>query len=172
MRTRAGTAIVAALLWMACFVPAGQALDYDRNDVRAREVGVVAMIAPIAGAPAGLAVRGAARRHSRFVYFGTEAQLGIQGTPGPWLSAAVVVGGETANDAWRPLRGYGELGTGLVVAWTRLSDLLAFHLEGGVRYQVRTYGRPHMEVGIGGRIISNFNNIGVQFTTSVAWRFD
>lgn len=148
------------------------ALDYDRNDVRARELGVVAMIAPLARSPAGIAIRGTARRHSRFVYVGTEAQIGVQGSPGPWFAASVVVGGETADDAWRPLRGYGEIGTGLVVAWTRLSDLLAFHIEAGARYQVRTYGRPHMELGLGGRVLSNFNHIGVQLTTSVAWRFD
>ncbi len=162
--------LTAALLVMAS---AGEvlALDYDRNDVLGRELALGVAVLPVEGHPLGPFVRGTARRHTRALYFGGEAQLGATGQ-GPWVTVAATVGGETAQDAWAPLRGYGEFGTQLMYAGTSVFDTLGFFLEGGMRYQVRTYERPHLQLGIGVRAVNNMQRTGFSAQFGVSWLFD
>jgi hypothetical protein len=148
------------------------ALDYDRNDVRGRELGIVTLIAPVADNPVGVALRGTARRHMRRLYVGLEAQLGATLLPGPWLLLAGAVGAETADDAWQPLRGYAEAGVGALYAHTQVFDVLVFHGEAGVRYQLQSFERPHVLVHLGLRGMYNFTTIGAQVVTGIGWTFD
>lgn len=147
-------------------------LDYDRNDVRARELGIITMIAPIADQPFGMAVYGSARRHRRFLYMGTELQLGALVNGHPWVSAGGIVGVETADDAWARVRGYAEAGTALIFAYTKITDVLGFFGEVGVRYQLRALERPHLQITGGLRGLTNFSHGGVAAQIGLAWTFD
>lgn len=156
----------------ATLSPPAHGLDYDRNDVRARELGLGTVLAPVAGRPLGLFVQGTARRHRRSIYLSTQLQLGALLGGLPWVHLAGAVGMETADDAWVRVRGYGELGTGIIFANTRLSDTLAFFGEVGVRYQIRAFARPHLLLHAGLRGMTNFSHAGVQAQVGVAWTFD
>lgn len=127
--------------------------------------------------PIVLFVRGTARRQTRFFYVAGEAQVGVTFPSGgfsarPWLALGGAVGAETADDAWEKVRGYGELGTSLVYAHTRLADVLNFFVEGGLRYQVRSFERPHTLLHIGMRVLSNFSHVGYALQAGVGWTFD
>ncbi len=160
--------LLAGLSWPT----AGHGLDYDRNDVRARELGVNTLIAPINGAPLGLLVHGTARRNKRHLYLAMELQLGALVDHHPWVQLGGAVGGETADDAWTRLRGYGEVGTALIYANTKVADTLAFFGELGVRYQLRAFERPHLQVTGGLRGMTNFSHLGLLAQVGLAWTFD
>jgi len=151
---------------------AADALDYDRNDVRARELGLNMVVAPIAGNPLGILLHGKARRHRRQLYIGSELQVGALLDGHPWLGVGCMVGGETAADAWARERGYAELGTTLSYMNTKLGDALGFFAEVGVRYQVRAFDRPHLLITVGARGMTNFLHAGVAAQMGLAWTFD
>lgn len=189
-----------ALALLLATVPA-RALDYDRNDVIGRELSLgfllsptdlrecpdgtrrfetkacKAAVPPTPVQPAGLVLRGTARRHQRWFYVATELQAGLlfpvaDHGARPWLEVAGAAGAETAHDGYEKLRGYGELGVALLYAHTRLSDTLAFFAEGGMRYQVRTYERPHWLLHIGVRAMHNFSQLGLLVHAGLGFTFD
>jgi hypothetical protein len=147
-------------------------LDYDRNDVRGREVSIGAMASPIEGEATAFFVRGTARRHTRSLYFGLEALAGVHVDGRPLLETAGAVGLESAADGWTPVRAYGEAGVGLLYAHTNLADALNFHVEGGLRYQVAAHERPHVLLHIGLRLQTSFSHLGGAVISGVAWTFD
>jgi hypothetical protein len=167
--------VLACGLWVA---PSVHALDYDRNDVLTRGVGVGFALAPILGncrtcsAPPVTFARGFAGRQTRFLYFDIEAQLGVIYNGHPWVSRGGAVGGETADSAFVKLRGYAELGVAMIWMSQSLSDTLNFSGEVGLRYQVRSYSRPHTLLYIGARGLSNFNHIGAMIHAGLMWTFD
>ena len=193
VRTAAFTALAAvALVGRPAFGG-----DYDRNEVSARELAVAVAIlpddldrrpaGPCTGVPTkncsnfiqafGAVVRGTARRHRGNLYVGTEAWLGLhvpqqQFSGGPVIGVGGSVGWESAADGFRRLRGYVEGGVGLMWSGTAPSDLLKFHGEFGMRYQVQQFDRPHTYLHIGARAMTNFNNFGGTMVTGVGWSFD
>lgn len=127
--------------------------------------------------PIVLFVRGTARRQTRFFYVAGETQVGLTFpsagfNAGPWLALGGAVGVETVDDAWQRLRGYGEFGTQLTYTNTRLADMLSFSVEGGMRYQLQSFERPHTLVHIGLRVLSNFRHIGYALQAGIGWTFD
>lgn len=188
---------VASLLLCLLATPAW-ALDYDRNDVVDRELSVgfgrasvdANLAAPVACAdrraytcianesvPSVFVIRGMARRHARFLYVGGGLELGmtlpVDSFPvHPWIGLGGVVGAETANTAWTPLRGYAELG--VLAAWanTQISEIANGTLEVGARYQVSDRGRPHLQLAAGIRGMTNLSFIGVMGFLGAVWTFD
>lgn len=163
----------AAVLSVLC-PSAATATDYERNDVNGRELGVVVMRTPVAGQPLSMLVSGTARRHTRFFYVGGNLSLGVslQGQPVTMLSGAV--GLETADDGFVRVRGYGELGAGAFWANSDqpVLDLLMFHVETGVRWQMRSWARPHWQLVAGVRLFSNFRYLGFAVLTGMNFTFD
>lgn len=154
------------------------ALDYDRNDVVLRGVGLGFALAPItpvcrtcSGSPVSF-VRGVAGRQTRFLYVDIEAQVGVVFNGHPWLGLGGAVGGETADNAFVRLRGYAEAGVAMIWMSNKLSDTLAFSGEVGLRYQVRSYSRPHTLLYIGARGLTNFNHLGGMVLGGLMWSFD
>lgn len=175
---------------------ASEALDYDRNDVRARELSLMGLLSTadvdprspgkctakskntclFVTQPFAVVVRGAARRHTRHLYIGTELLAGmtlptdLEG-PHPLLGVGGMAGAETAADG-RRLRGYAELGAQIVWTATRLFDMLNFYGEVGARYQVMNYDRPRMHLGLGARALNNLERSGFAVNISLGWTFD
>jgi hypothetical protein len=146
--------------------------DYDRNDVLSRELSFGAMMLPVERSPVALMARGAARRHDRRFYFGTEASLGLVLDIRPLLTVGTMIGLETAQDAWQPLRGYVEAGASLFWANTGPRELLNFHLEAGIRYLVTSYRRPHLSLHMGVRALTSLARFGGTVTCGATWTFD
>lgn len=167
---------VAACLLLAAR-PA-QALDYERNDIVVRGLGVGFAVAPIkapcrtCSAPAVSFIRGVASRQTRFLYFSAETQLGVMFDGGPWLSLGGAVGAETADNAFVKLRGYGEIGTAFTYMNTSIYDYLMFSVEAGLRYQVSDYDRPHSMLYIGARLFTNIQNVSGMVHGGLMWTFD
>ncbi len=180
-----------------CVAQSALAGDYDRNDVQAREVGLFVGILPadqdlrpqgpcisdkaqtckFVTLPLAATVRGTARRHVRNLYFGTEVIVGITAPAAPYntglvLGAGAKVGLETAEDGFKRLRGYGEFGVDILYAGTKVVDWLNFFVEGGMRYQVLTYERPHTHLYLAARGMSNFSHLGIGLTAGLGWTFD
>jgi hypothetical protein len=194
-RWRAVAVVLGTMSAVLASQPAA-ALDYDRNDVREREISLMGMkstadvdarlpgkcspssktMCEFVKQPFALALRGAARRHTRHLYVGTEVLAGLtlptdlEGAH-PLLGIGAMAGAETAGDA-RRLRGYLELGTQLVWTATRVFDMFNVYGELGARYRVVTYQRPHLQLGLGARALSNFERSGLAVNVSVAWAFD
>ncbi len=174
-RTRDQSRLAVALVTMAgalLLAPAAQGLDYDRNDVLGRELGFFAGSLPIDGRPLGLAVRGVARRHTRFLTLGTEVLIGATSAPRPLIGVMALLGAETSDNAWDRLRGYGEFGFGLMWANNELFDLLSFHVEGGTRILIQDAARPHLSLTLGMRLSTDFSGVGFAFLTGMSWAFD
>ncbi len=161
-----------ALAFALCLSPRAEGLDYDRNDVLGRELGLFAGSLPIDGRPLGLGVRGVARRHTRFLTLGTEVILGATSAPRPLIGVTALLGAETSDNAWDRLRGYGEFGFGMMWANNELFDLLSFHLEGGMRILIQDASRPHLSLTLGVRLSTDFSGVGLAFLTGMAWAFD
>ena len=130
------------------------------------------MMLPIDGAPVALMARGAARRHDRRFYFGTEASLGLVLDIRPMITVGTMIGLETADDAWQPLRAYAETGVSMFWANTGPLELLNFHAEVGVRYLVTSYKRPHLSLHMGMRAITSLARFGGTVTCGATWTFD
>ena len=164
----------AALLVTALLLAPGlaQAGDYDRNVVLSRELGVGAMMLPLDGAPVAFLARATARSHVRHFYFGGELSAGFVLDVRPMVSTAATIGMESADNAWEPLRAYGEAGGGLFWAMSSPRELLNFHIEGGVRYLVRSYRRPHLSLHMGVRALTNFGHAGGTVICGATWTFD
>ncbi len=150
----------------------GYAGDYDRNDVLSRELGFGAMMLPVDGSPVALMVRGSARSHVRRFYFGTEVSAGFVLDVRPLLTVGTMIGLESADDAWQPLRAYAEVGAGLFWANTGPLELLNFHAEAGVRYIVTSFRRPHLSLHMGARALTSLARFGGTITCGVQWTFD
>ncbi len=170
-RLRALLVAIAAVAAVAQARPAS-ALDFDRNDVMARDLAVLGVVGAFANHPVGLVVRGSARRHNDWFYRGLSLEVGFLSDVRPWLMLAGAIGAETATDSWAAFRAYAEGGVGLMYASTGLGQMLAFHVESGIRYQIRSYERPHVLVHVGARVLHNFNNYGLAVISGVAWTFD
>ncbi len=165
-----GACIVAAM----CLASPAHGLDYERNDVLGREVGIGLMRTPTNGLPMTLVVRGTARRHARHFYVDGSVFMGMTFEVQPLLMGTVSFGMESADDSFRRVRGYGEVGSGLFFANSEkpLLDLLAFHLEGGLRIHLRTWARPHTQVTVGVRLLSNFRFVGLMGMVGTNFTFD
>lgn len=171
--------------------------DYDRNDVRARELTIMPLISPAdidpelskpcapgkalicdhVVRPIGLLLRGTARRHLRRFYGSGEILIGATApTDGfgghPWIGGGAAIGIESASDGFRRLRWYGELGGDVVFTYTSLGDMLNFFLEGGMRFQVQQFDRPHVYLHLGMRVLNNFRHFGYGLAGGVGWTFD
>ena len=170
-KARRAAACVTALAVLGFGLPA-TALDYDRNDVLGREISLLGVVGPVDNHPVGLAVRGTARRHVDWFYRSLAFEVGGLSDVRPWLMISGAVGGESATDSWTAFRGYVEGGVAMLYAATELTQTLAFFTEAGVRYQVRYFERPHLQVHIGTRFMHNFSNYGLSVLTGVAWTFD
>lgn len=161
-------------LTIACALPAGRAHagDYDRNDVSGRSLGLLVLSLPIAGAPLGVLAHGVARKHNGFLVLGSELAAGVATDGRAVLTGGAVVGVESAADAWQPVRGYGEVGASVFWAQTGLFEALTMHVEGGVRYQLKAYGRPHLLLSVGLRLLTNFGRVGWAAPVALLWTFD
>lgn len=150
------------------------ALNYERNDLRARELSLAIMRTPDTGLPLSIAVRGSARRHIRHVYYGTSALLGWSSANRPVTMLSVAIGLESAATAFQRMRGYGELGAGAFWGATEspLKDLMTFHAEGGIRWNIRDWSRPHWQIVFGVRVFANFENIGWAAITGMNFNFE
>ncbi len=153
------------------------ALDYDRNDILTRSVGLGFAIAPIrtctdCSAPMASFVQAAAGRQTRFLFVATEVQLGVVFNGHPWLSLGGITGFETADNAFVPLRAYGQLGVAFTYMSDVLADLLVFSAEAGMRYQVRSYSRPHAMLFMGVRALSNLGHTSGMVHGGLMWTFD
>jgi hypothetical protein len=173
------------------------ALDYETNDLSTRELAIGGMIATADTDPAvktkcgpdgtqtcenivqpfGIFVRGAARRHRRYFYLGSEVQVGVLlpqsgQTARPWLMWAGVFGGETSPSGYTRLRGYGEAGMGMAFANTKIGDTLQVFAEGGMRYRLQTHTRPHLIAHAGLRVTTNLGLTGMQAQVGLGWAFD
>ena len=171
--------------------------DYERNDVAGRELGAFVGILPadldprpqgpcpknntqtcrFVTLPLAMAVRGAARRHVRGFYLGTEIVLGASLPAAPYGSSLVVGGGgmigvESADDSFKRFRAYAEMGIELMSAGTKVGDWLHIFLEGGMRYQTQTFQRPHSYLFTAVRALNNFNHFGLGLTAGMGWTFD
>lgn len=156
-------------------VPAtASALNYERNDTKAREVGLSLMRTPVEGLPITLAIRGSARRHIRHLYYGTSLWLGYAFDNRPMGMFSGSIGLESADTAFEGLRTYGELGIGLFWAASEnpLQDVMAFHAEGGMRWNLRDWDRPHVQLAIGVRAFANFGSFGLAAMTGLNFVFD
>ena len=161
------------VLLLALLAPGvSQAGDYDRNVVLSRELGVGAMMLPVQDAPVAIFARATARKHLRYLYFGGEFSAGLVLDIRPMFSVAGAIGLESANDAWQPLRAYGEAGAGLFWANTSPRELLNLHLEAGVRYLMHAYRRPHLSIHMGVRALTNFARPGGTVVCGATWAFD
>lgn len=171
--------------------------DYDRNDLSARELAVMPFVSAadidpgLPGPctpgktavcqrvvqPVGLLLRGTARRHLRQFYGSGEILIGATAptdgfSTGPWIGGGAAIGLESATDGFRKLRWYGELGADLSFTNTSLGDLLNFFLEGGMRFQVQQFDRPHVYLHLGMRVSNNFRHFGYGLAGGVGWTFD
>lgn len=171
--------------------------DYDRNDVSARELAIMPFVSAadidpgLAGPctpgkasicqhvvqPMGLLLRGTARRHLRQFYGSGEVLIGATAptdgfSAGPWIGGGAAIGLESATDGFRKMRWYGELGADLAFTNTTLGDLLNFFLEGGMRFQVQQFDRPHVYLHLGMRISNNFRHFGYGLASGIGWTFD
>ncbi len=176
---------------------AATAGDYERNEVNGRELAVGFATwpddldeRPAAKCPSkptavcsneafgiGPILRGAARRHRGNLYVATEAILGLRLPAGgysafPTLGVGGAIGWETAADSYKRLRGYFEIGAGMIYTGTAMTDLFKLHVESGLRYRVQTYERPHAYLHIAARAMSNFAHGGSALTAGVGWAFD
>jgi len=190
----AGLALAAATVAGAAPAHAG---DYDRNDVSGRELAAWFAVLPtdrdprkpgpcitaktqtcqFVTLPLAFGVRGSARRHARQTYLGVEALIGVSAPPSPYdasiaIGVGATLGVETADDAYRRLRGYGELGIDVLYAGTRVNDWVTVFAEAGMRYQAIAYERPHTYLHIGARITNNFVHFGGHLSAGVGWTFD
>ncbi|MCO4760233.1 MAG: hypothetical protein KC502_01935 [Myxococcales bacterium] len=150
----------------------GTAKDYDRNDVSAREIGLMIARTSLQGGPFATLVRGAARRHTRFFYVGTEVMVGTTFEPTIYGSFGVLAGVETAQDSYKKVRGYAEVGASAQWSRSTVFEVLNLHLETGVRLQLHTVSRPHMYTHVGLRVMSSFRTYGVGLVGGMGWTFD
>ena len=190
-------ALLVCLLWGVAGPRPVFALDYETNDLSTRELAIGGMVAAVDTDPAprgkcgptsgqtcdnvvqpfGVFVRGAARRHRRYFYVGSELQVGILlpesgQTARPWLMWAGVVGGETTPSGYTRFRGYAETGIGMAFANTKIGDMLQVFAEGGIRYRLQTHTRPHLTAHAGLRVITNLELTGMQAQVGLGWAFD
>jgi hypothetical protein len=131
--TIAVLAASAAAVWSLNAGPA-LALDYERNDVSVRSLGVAAGIASTPGRPVLTWLHGTARHHVRFVYFGMELNAGLTFQPHPFVAAGGFAGVETATSAYTRMRGYAQA---------------------GARYLLSSHARPFIGLEAGVRLESN-----------------
>lgn len=154
------------------------ALDYDRNDVLTRGIGMGFAVAPIratcytCSAPLASFVQGTAGRQTRFLFVATEVQLGMVFNGHPWLSVGGLTGLETADNAFVPLRGYGQIGVAFTYMSNVLADVMVFSAEAGLRYQARSYSRPHTLLYLGVRALSNLGHSTGMVHGGLMWTFD
>lgn len=171
--------------------------DFDRNDLQARELALLAVISPAdidpgsaakcspkgtlicshVVQPPGLVLRGTARRHMRQFYGAAELMLGATApadgfSAGPWIGGGASIGMESATDGFKRLRWYGELGGNLLWNNTTVGDLMVFFLESGARIQVQQFERPHVYLHVGARVMNNFRHFGYGLAAGVGWTFD
>ncbi|MBP46740.1 MAG: hypothetical protein CMH53_02265 [Myxococcales bacterium] len=146
--------------------------DYERNDVSARELGLVSGRFSAGDAPFGFTLRGAARRHTRFFYLAVELEAGATLRPGGYVALGGAVGLETAADAFTRLRGYAQLGVAGQWSHSSLHEVLLFHLEVGARIQLQSNVRPHSYLFVSSRASTNFNDYGAALALGVGWTFD
>jgi hypothetical protein len=174
-RSGRATALGAVLIAASVFSSgSAAALNYERNDVRGRELAFAMMRTPVEGLPVTLGLRGSARRHIRHVYYGTSAWLGWALNNRPVLMLSGSIGLESAANAFEPYRSYGELGIGTFWAATDewLRKLMTFHAEVGIRWTVRDWNRPHWQAFAGLRTFANFRFVGVAAVTGINFTFD
>lgn len=152
--TIAVLAVSAAAVWSLNAGPA-LALDYERNDVSVRSLGVAAGIASTPGRPVLTWLHGTARHHVRFVYFGMELNAGLTFQPHPFVAAGGFAGVETATSAYTRMRGYAQAGAQAAWMSNRLTDVLLLHVETGVRYLLSSHARPFIGLEAGVRLESN-----------------
>ncbi len=174
-RIRGGTRLGARLVLLAALVglpSLAWAGDYDRNLVAGRELGLYVQRTAVSGGPVSFLLRGTARRHVRYFYLGTELQLGATSRPGLYFSGGLAAGLETADTAYRPVRGYVEMGVSGQWTHSTLFEAFVFHTETGVRVLLQSNVRPHMYFHIGLRASTNFSTYGVGVATGVGWTFD
>lgn len=186
-----------ALIPMLSLPCAAQAGDFDRNDLQARELSLLAVISPAdidpglaakcspkstlicshVVQPPGLVLRGTARRHMRQFYGAAELMVGATAPAdgygaGPWIGGGASIGLESATDGFKRLRWYGELGGNLLWNNTSVGDLMVFFLESGARMQVQQFERPHVYLHVGARVMNNFRHFGYGLAAGVGWTFD
>ena len=130
------------------------------------------MVLPLKEAPVAFLARATARSHIRHLYFGGEVSAGLVLDIRPLVSAGAMIGVESADNAWEPLRFYGEVGGGMFWAMTSPRELLNFHIEGGMRYLVRSFRRPHLSLHMGVRALTNFGHAGGTIICGATWTFD
>ncbi|GEM_PF-2828263 len=166
-----GAVFVLALVFAAA--PA-HGLDYELNDVQGREISVGVARAPVDSLSIAFLARGSARRQSRYLYSGATLMLGWVLDNRPLAMATGEIGVESASDAFTKVRFYGELGAGLFWAASEKPwlELLTFHAEGGIRWNLRTWARPHWQLATGVRLFANFQAIGLGLFTGVNFKFD
>jgi hypothetical protein len=186
-----------AMMPLLALPRAAGAGDFDRNDLQARELAVLAVISPAdidpgqaakcspkstlicshVVQPPALVLRGTARRHMRQFYGAAELMVGATApadgfSAGPWIGGGASIGLESATDGFRRLRWYGELGGNLLWNNTSVGDLMVFFLESGARIQVQQFERPHVYLHVGARVMNNFRHFGYGLAAGVGWTFD